>query len=533
MAHPSMGAREKAKTFYSLVSERRVNASSIHSPERTTRTKGFPPRNSTSNTFYITTTLPYVNAPLHLGHATEIIRADTIARYKKLVGFDVFFNTGTDEHGMKIFEAAQKAGKGVQQFVDEYSALYKETLQKFGVSPDAHYIRTTDVHHIAAAQEFWKHCDKNGFIYKKEYQAKYCIGCEEEKTDSELVNGKCPIHDRVPELINEENYFFKLSAFGDKVIALYDSNPGLVVPGYRLNELREFIKRGLRDFSISRLKKKLPWGIPVPDDDSQVMYVWFDALVNYISTLGWPDEKGDFKKYWVNGAPTQYCGKDNTRFQGLMWQAMLMAAGISPTRTIVVDGFILAEGGGKMSKTLGNVVEPLDIVNEYGTDTLRYFVLREFHPFEDTAVSKEKFKEWYNANLVNGLGNLVSRIMKMAISYNVSFSKESALWFSRTIEMDSYHQRHKGFLDSYNIQEAANVVWEAISAADNFIQKQEPFKKIKSDRNVAEEDIKQLMSRLYFIAMMIEPFMPETSKKIQDLIRENKMPSVPLFPRKE
>src|SRR3989344_2860113 len=188
-----------------------------------------------SRSFYITTTLPYVNAPLHLGHATEIIRADAIARYKKLCGYEVFFNTGTDEHGMKVLESAHKAGKPIPEFVDECALLFKETLQKFGVSSDTRYIRTTEVRHVVAVQEFWKRCAKNGFIYKKNYQAKYCIGCEEEKTDSELVNGKCPIHDRVPELINEENYFFKLSAFGDKVIALYDSNPGLVVPGYRLN----------------------------------------------------------------------------------------------------------------------------------------------------------------------------------------------------------------------------------------------------------------------------------------------------------
>ncbi len=481
-----------------------------------------------SRSFYITTTLPYVNAPLHLGHATEIIRADAVARYRKSLGFEVFFNTGTDEHGMKIFEAAQKAGKEVQQFVDEYATLYRKTLQKLGVSEDAHYIRTTDAHHIKAAQEFWRRCDQNGYVYKKNYQAKYCIGCEEEKTDSELVNGKCPIHDRVPEIINEENYFFKLSVFGDKLLAFYDAHPDFVVPSYRLNELREFIKRGLKDFSISRLKSKLPWGIPVPDDSEQVMYVWFDALVNYVSTLGWPDEKGDFKRFWVEGTPTQYCGKDNTRFQGLMWQAMLMAADLSPTYQIIVDGFVLGDGGMKMSKALGNVVDPLDIVKEYGTEALRYFVLREFHPFEDTAVSKEKLKEWYNANLANGIGNLVSRVMKMASNYNILSDQN----LTRN-ENDVFVKKYRKAMEICNLSEAISSIWDVISWADRSIQSNQPFKKIKINYSQAKTEIQFLLYDLKLISDLLLPFMPVTAKKIKDLLSNHKSPDTPLFPRKE
>lgn len=482
-------------------------------------------RPKSPKSFYLTTTLPYVNAPLHLGHATEIIRADAVARYKRLSGFEVFFNTGTDEHGMKIFESAEKAGKNVQQFVDEYAALYKQTLQKFGVSEDTHYIRTTDVHHIEAAQEFWRRCDKNGFIYKKNYQAKYCVGCEEEKSDSELVNDKCPIHDRVPELIDEENYFFKLSAFGKRLVALYDARPDLVVPAYRLNELREFIKRGLKDFSISRLKSKFPWGISVPGNDAQVMYVWFDALVNYVSTLGWPNETGDFKKFWIEGMPTQYCGKDNTRFQGLMWQAMLMAVELPATHQIVVDGFILGDGGLKMSKTLGNIVDPLDIVKEYGTDALRYFVLREFHPFEDTAVSKEKLKEWYNANLANGIGNLVSRVMKMATE-NLSEPVD--------VSGDIYPGvDYQNFMESFDIQKALNAVWARVQKIDQDIQILQPFKVIKNEKVKGQKLITEFVREVYLVAQKLEPFIPETAKKIQNLVTNNKMPDAPLFPRKE
>ncbi len=494
-----------------------------------------------SKTFYITTTLPYINAPLHLGHATEIIRADAVARQRQLCGDEVFFNTGTDEHGLKVYEAAAKAGKDVQQYVDEYAALYKNTLRQFGVTDEAHYIRTTTSRHLQAAQEFWRRCNQNGYIYKKNYQTKYCVGCEEEKTDSQLVDGKCPEHDRVPELINEENYFFKLSAFGDKLSALYDAHPDFIIPAYRLNELREFIKNGLRDFSISRLATKMPWGIPVPDDPTQVMYVWFDALVNYISTLGWGSntsqspltlrgEEDLFEKFWAGGTPTQYCGKDNIRFQGLMWQAMLMAAGLPPTHTIIVDGFILGEGGVKMSKTLGNVIDPLAIVQEYGTDALRYFVLRHFHPFEDTTVSPEKLKEWYNAHLANGLGNLVSRVLTMAITNNVRIETEDtdqAEGASTGGELDNeWYQK-------FELNKMAEAIWQTISEADNLIQVKQPFKLIKTNKSEAEAVIRSLLATLLQIGTRLRPLLPQTAETIISLVTTNQLPAPPLFPRKD
>ncbi len=477
--------------------------------------------------FYITTTLPYVNAPLHLGHATEIIRADAIARYKKLMGFDVFFNTGTDEHGMKIYESAQKAGKTPEEYTNYYADLYKETLEKFGVSDDVHYIRTTNPKHIEAAKEFWKRCRDADYIYKKNYQAKYCVGCEEEKTDSELVDGKCPEHNRVPEIINEENYFFKLSAFDEKLLKFYEENPKFIIPESRMNEMREFIKRGLKDFSISRLKSKMSWGIEVPGDSEHVMYVWFDALVNYISTLGWPNNSVDFDAYWVNGTPVQFCGKNNTRFQGVMWQAMLMAAGFPEnhlTKKIIVDGFILGADGVKMSKSLGNAIDPLDIVNEYGTEALRYFVLREFHPFEDTAVSKEKLKESYNANLANGLGNLVSRIMKMAeTNLDNSF---------KPLDQDFSFDYKENF-DSFDIQRASQIVWHEIGELDRKIQEEQPFKVIKQDKEKGLNIIKELLNKLFHISKLLQPLLPETSNKIKSLIEENKSPEQPLFARKD
>ena len=318
-----------------------------------------------SKPFYITTTLPYVNAELHMGHALEFVRADAIARYHELIGEEVFFNSGTDEHGSKIFKKAESEGKDVKTFVDENVEKFYESVKLFGVSENINFIRTSDERHIKAAQEFWKTVEKNGYIYLKNYQTKYCVGCESEKTDSELVDGKCPDHPNMElELIDEENYFFKYSAFGEKLLYFYKENPDFIIPEFRFNEIKSFVERGLQDFSISRLKSKMPWGIEVPGNPDHVMYVWFDALVNYIANVGYPDDMEKFEKYWKNGTPTQYCGKDNTRFQGAMWQAMLMAAGLPNSRQIIVNGHITADGGVKMSKSLGNTVDPKDIARE-------------------------------------------------------------------------------------------------------------------------------------------------------------------------
>ncbi|HNW71320.1 MAG TPA: methionine--tRNA ligase [Candidatus Paceibacterota bacterium] len=475
--------------------------------------------------FYITTTLPYVNAPLHMGHALEFVRADTIARLKKLQGFDVYFNTGSDEHGIKIYEKATEKKISVQDFVDQGFETFKEQLKIFGVSEDIHFVRTTSADHQYAAQSFWKLVYDNNFIYKKNYEAKYCAGCESEKTDSELVNGECPCHPGMKlKIINEENYFFKYSAFTDKLLKFYEENPNFIVPEFRFNEIKNFVKNGLQDFSISRLKEKMPWGIPVPGDDTQVMYVWFDALVNYISTLGWPKNSENFEKYWKNGTPTQYCGKDNTRFQGAMWQVMLFSAGLPNSHQIIVNGFITGDGGVRMSKTLGNIVDPRDIVSEYGTDALRYFLLREVSSFEDSPFTIERFKDAYNAGLANGLGNLVSRIMTMAVNYGVKLNEEE-------MKID-YFAEKKESLEKYDINKFINWIWECLGALDQYIQKNEPFKKIKVDKKGAEKDVHYLLLHLYKASLAIEPMLPETSQKIQKLIRENKKPEAPLFLRK-
>ncbi len=484
-------------------------------------------------TFYITTTLPYVNAEPHIGFAMEAVRADVIARWKRLEGYEVFFNTGTDEHGAKIFESAKKAGKDTQIFVDEASEKFKALTSLLNLS-EPNFIRTTDAHHIKATQEFWHICDKNGYIYKKPYKIKYCVGCELEKTDSELENGRCPIHpNRDIEEIEEENYFFKFSAFQKQLLDFYEEHPDFVLPAERYKEIKVFVGHGLQDFSISRIKEKMPWGIEVPGDASQVLYVWFDALVNYISAIGWPEEMESFNKWQKeSGGMVQYCGKDNLRQQSAMWQAMLMAADLPNSKQVVIDGFITGEGGAKMSKSLGNVVSPSEIVKDYGTDALRYFFCRELHPFEDSPFSMERFKETYNANLANGLGNLVSRIMTMAISSGVSLDQNLSKDGKVFADSEKFFVEYKAGLEEFNLQKSTNAVWNFIAFLDGYIQAEQPFKKVKNDRAGLEKDMKFLLTHLSVLGDMLLPFLPETASKIQKAIAENKKPDI-LFPRRE
>ncbi len=483
------------------------------------------------NHFYITTTLPYVNSEPHIGFAMEIVRADIIARVKNLQGYDVFFNTGTDEHGSKIYENAISQSITPQEYVDKAAVKFKELGSLLGLATGVsgikyNFIRTTDEEHLKSAQAFWEKCLNNGDIYKKNYRVKYCVGCELEKTDSELVDDKCPLHpNREIEIREEENYFFKFSKYQKILLDLYESNPNFVVPDFRQNEIKKFVERGLEDFSISRLKSKMPWGVDVPNDPDHAMYVWFDALVNYISAVGWPHNMDEFKKWWMEtGGVVQYAGKDNLRQQSAMWQAMLSSAGLPFSKQIVIDGFINAEGGVKMSKSLGNTVSPGEIVSEYGADVLRYYMAREIMPFEDGVFTKERFKDSYNANLANGLGNLVSRIMKMAES-NLGGPVE----ISKSEDMENYFS----FFETYEINKAADYIWAEIGSMDLFIQQNQPFKVVKTDKIAGQKMISDLVVRLYSVARMLYPIMPETSSKIKELIKNNKSPETPLFIRKD
>lgn len=463
---------------------------------------------------YLTTTLPYVNADPHLGFALEIVQADAFARFKRQQGCEVFFNFGTDEHGLKIYRKAIEEGKTPQQYTDEYAAKFGALKEALNLSYN-NFIRTTDEHHIRAAQEFWHLCLKNGDIYKKFYKIKYCVGCELEKTDSELVDGQCPLHPNLKlELIEEENYFFRFSKYQDKLLQLYRDNPEFVVPKNRLKEIANFVEAGLQDFSISRLKSKMPWGIDVPDDPDQVMYVWFDALVNYISAIGWPDKPKEFNKWWP---VIQFAGKDNLRQQSATWQTMLLSAGLSPSKQIFIHGFITVDGQ-KISKSLGNVINPIELADKYGTDAVRYFLLAKVHPTEDSDFTYQRFAETYNNDLANGLGNLVSRVAKLCEKNSVQINSNT----TAPAENGKY-------LDRFEFNLALEAIWRDLKALDVRINQDHPWTLSQTE---AAPLLKEYAQNLVQIAASLQPFMPETAEKIEKQFTHSPIhSSAPLFPR--
>jgi methionyl-tRNA synthetase len=449
-----------------------------------------------------------------MGHALEFVQADTLARYWRLMGEEVFFNLGVDEHGQKVSKKADEEGIGRQEYADKFAAEFDNLKSALNLSND-NFIRTTDPAHKIAAQEMWKRCDTKGDIYKKKYKGLYCVGCEAFKVDSDLVEGKCLDHDVKPEEIEEENYFFKLSNY-QSYLEEYLSKEESLLPEWRRQEALKFVQGGLEDLSISREKSRMDWGIDVPGDDEHVMYVWFDALTNYISTLGWPEDKeGKFTKFWQDGETLQLAGKDQVRFQAVIWQAMLKSAEVKATDTIFIHGFINSEGK-KMSKTLGNVIDPYEIVSRYGTDASRYIMLRHVHPVDDSDLTWEKMDEYYTANLVNGLGNLTARIMKMAETHlDEPIDRPEAEGFS---------VEYTGSLDKYNFQGTMDFIWSKVQALDEKIAETEPFKLVKEDKEAAVVIIKELVHELYVIGRMLNPVMPETNKIIKAAVLENKKP---------
>ncbi len=463
--------------------------------------------------YYLTTTLPYVNAAPHLGFAQEMVEADAIARFRRLQGDEVIFNTGTDEHGLKIYRKALEEGKDPQAYTDEYAAKFEDLKKALNLSY-THFIRTTNEHHKKAAQEFWKRCAENDDIYKKLYNVKYCVGCELEKTDKELVNGKCPIHPNLEvEHIEEENYFFRFSKYQDQLLKLYE-NTEFVIPDFRLAEIKQFVSSGLQDFSISRLKAKMPWGVPVPGDDEHVMYVWFDALVNYVSTLGWPDDQQNFEDFWPG---YQIAGKDNLRQQSAMWQAMLMSAGLPASKQILIHGFVISNGQ-KMSKSLGNVIDPYEVVDKYGTDAVRFFILHDMQPFEDSDITADRMQESYTANMANGLGNLIARIAKLAEKINFTVENQDQTFLPSVAEK----------MKEYRFNEAMDLIWAEIASLDKKTSDTEPW---KLEETQLKEFLTEAVTTIRTIAVALQPFLPETADKILQQYSGQIKAGQPLFPR--
>ncbi|MDD2696607.1 MAG: class I tRNA ligase family protein [Candidatus Pacebacteria bacterium] len=466
------------------------------------------------NKFYITTSIAYTNASPHIGFALELIQADTIARYQRFSGKDVFFLTGTDEHGQKVVKAAENAKKKLEEFTDEISSQFKKLKDVLNLSNDD-FIRTTDkTRHWPVVQDIWLKLRENGDIYKKKYQGLYCVGCEAFITKKDLIEGKCKIHQKEPEMIEEENYFFKLSKYSEEIEEKIEKNEVKITPAERKNEILSFIRQGLEDVSFSRPRKDLKWGIPVPDDDSQTIYVWADALANYLSALGYPNGE-KFKDYWP--PDIQFIGKDILRFHAVIWLGILLSLKLELPKNIFIHGY-LTSGGQKMSKSLGNVVDPFELVKKYGTDSVRYFLLREIPSAEDGDFSYEKFEERYNADLAKGLGNLTARVLTLA--KNIKPVKEK---FEK--ETEKVKNNLKKSLEVPKFNEALVSIWGLIGACDRYIEEERPWEVKENQKEV----IGNLLFALNEIAGLIRPFLPETSEKILKQIKIQK--SEPLFPR--
>lgn len=471
-------------------------------------------------TFYITTPIFYPNAKLHLGHAYTATLSDIIARYQRLMGKETYFLTGSDENTQKLVNAAEKEGVSVEQFLLSIIDNFKKLYSSLDISYDQ-FIRTTDQKvHWPGAQKLWQQLDSAGDIYKKEYEGLYCVGHEAFITEKDLVDGKCPDHGTAPEHVQEENYFFKLSKYTGAIKQKIESGELAIVPESRKNEILSLLESGLDDVSFSRPKKHESIGIPVPGDETQVMYVWCDALANYITALGYGRDEELYKKFWP--ADVHVIGKDILRFHAAIWPAMLLSAGLSLPKSLLVHGFITS-GGKKMSKTLGNVIDPEALIEEYGAEAVRYYLARHITPFEDGDITLEHFKEVYNANLANGLGNVVARIMQLA---------EKNLDAPVGVAFTGYPEEFTNLMERFEINHAFDHVFSKIQALDQNITLTEPFKVIKTDPEKGKELITNLVKELAALDLLLEPFMPHTSKKIIDAIVANKKPEN-LFARKD
>ncbi len=474
------------------------------------------------NASYITTPIFYPNAKPHLGHAYTATVADILARHLRAVGDDVYFLTGVDENTEKVARAARAAGQETGTYLDSVVFSFKDLFseKKLNISYDQ-FIRTSDERvHWPGAQALWRKLVEAGDIYSATYDGMYCVGHEAFITEKDLVDGKCPDHNEAPEHLKETNYFFRLSKYTNEIRDRIESNELEIIPAVRKNEILTLLERGLEDVSFSRPADKVSVGIPVPGDPTQKMYVWCDALANYISALGYGrTDDALFKKFWP--ADAHIIGKDILRFHAGIWPGMLLSAGLPLPKKIFVHGFITS-GGKKMSKTLGNVIAPDALIAEYGGEAVRYFLARHISPFEDGDITLESFKNAYNADLANGLGNLVSRIMKMA-EENTTTPSDSRVGDPSLIK--------EGMLESYNIQMYAEYIANEITKLDHRIQETEPFKLVKKDNTAGQKVIAELVGGLAHIAQLLAPILPATSVKIQEAIKQNKKPEN-LFPRK-
>ena len=472
-------------------------------------------RPSSHTTFYITTPIYYVNAEPHIGHAYSTIVADVITRFYRLAGFETFFLTGTDEHGNKVVEAAEKSGETVKAYVDRISKTFKETWPKLDITND-YFVRTTDRNHQDTVREILSKVYAKGDIYFSDYEGKYCIGCERFYTDTELVQGRCPIHMSEPKLIKEENYFFRMSRYQDWLMDYIDKHPDFIRPERYRNEVMAFLREPLEDLCISRPKKRLSWGIPLPFDENYVTYVWFDALINYISAPGYPEGER-FTRFWP--VAQHIIAKDILKPHGIYWPCMLKAAGIEPYQHLNVHGYWNVDAG-KMSKSLGNIVRPLDLASQYGLDAFRYFLLRDMVFGLDSDFSEQALVRRLNADLANDFGNLVSRSMTMAVNYFEGLLPAPGTLEEADISLKDAALKviedYKDMMKEFAFHKALITVWELIGRTNKYIDTMKPWEMAKSNRERLGTVLNTITEAIRIISVLLWPVMPQTAEKIQD-----------------
>jgi methionyl-tRNA synthetase len=468
-----------------------------------------------NSSYHLTTAIPYVNAKPHLGHVLEWFQADVIARYQRLLGKDVSFTSGADENSLKNVQAAEKAGISSQAWLDQYSQIFEEAYQFFGISLTGFRRGSDQKLHWPGVQKLWQLCEHD--MYKKEYEGLYCVGCEQFYTPDELVDGKCPEHLTVPETVKEENYFFKLSKYQDEIKSLIESDDLRIVSEQFKNEMLGFINQGLDDFSVSRsIERGRGVGVPVPNDPNQVMYVWFDALAIYMTAIGWGYDEEQWQKYWP--AQAHVIGKGINRFHSIYWIGMLLSAGLPLPKNISVHGYITADGQ-KMSKSLGNVIDPFQLVEEYGLEPVRFYLLKEIPSHSDGDFSYDRFKETYTADLSNGLGNLCSRVAKLC---------EKAGLGGHHLQ-PQFEAEYEHLLQDFELDQAAKWIWVQIAAADGFLSEQQPWL-LSGDEQA--KILTQAVNKILHIALHLQPFMPQTAETILQHFQQEKITALqPLFPR--
>jgi len=470
--------------------------------------------------YFITTPIYYVNDEPHLWHAFTILCADVYSKFLKNQGKKVFFLTGTDEHGMKIAEIAKEREKNPKEFCDEISEKFKKAWKELSIEYDF-FVRTTQKYHELAVKKFIEILKKKNQIYQKEYEGLYCVGCEKFLTEKELENGLCPDHKRAPLKIREKNYFLKVKNKLPKIKSLIETGKLKIFPEFAKKETLGLLKQNLGDFSISRDKERVKWSIEFPGDETQLVYVWFDALINYISAAGFAKNKKKFEKWWEKSFVVHFIGKDILKFHAIFWPAMLLSAKIKIPNRLAVHGFFTVEGQ-KMSKTLGNVIRPKELIEKFGVDGTRYLILSQFPFGEDGDIKISTFNAKYTADLVNGLGNLVLRVLNLAKKQKINLKKIMA---QKSIEnkVKKTKDNYQKFLINFGFYEALKEIWNLIHFCNQYVDKEKPWEKRENSKKV----ILNLAFCIKEISEMLFPFCPQKSKEIQAQIKGKKLE--PLF----